>query len=111
MAAQSERRIALNVILGEKERGNALIGRGGHSPRQNHALVRITMPPRTRKLVGTVALIAMITVYAFIALGVAVVLQVSNSSKIVELAFYVIAGLLWVLPAGILIKWMQKSGS
>lgn len=69
------------------------------------------MTPRTRKLVGTVALIAMITVYAFIALGVAVVLQVSNSSKIVELAFYVIAGLLWVLPAGILIKWMQKSGS
>ena len=69
------------------------------------------MTPRTRKLVGTVALIAMITVYAFIALGVAVVLQVSNSSKIVELAFYVIAGLLWVLPAGILIKWMQKPGS
>ena len=69
------------------------------------------MTPRTRKLVGTVALIAMITVYAFIALGVAVVLQVSNSSKIVELAFYVIAGLLWVLPAGVLIKWMQKPGS
>ena len=69
------------------------------------------MTPRTRKLVGTLALIAMITVYAFIALGVAVVLQVSNSSKIVELAFYVIAGLLWVLPAGVLIKWMQKPGS
>lgn len=74
-------------------------------------LVRIHMTPRTRKLVGTVALIAMITVYAFIALGVAVVLQVSNSSKIVELAYYVIAGLLWVLPAGVLIKWMQKPGS
>ncbi len=69
------------------------------------------MTPRTRKLVGTIALIVMITVYAFVALGVAVVLQVGNTSKFGELAFYVIAGLLWVLPAGILIKWMQKSGS
>jgi Protein of unknown function (DUF2842) len=69
------------------------------------------MTPRTRKLAGTVALIAMITIYAFLALAVAVVLQVSNISKIGELAFYVIAGLLWVLPAGILIKWMQKPGT
>ena len=68
------------------------------------------MTPRTRKLVGTIALIVMITVYAFAALAVAVVLQVSNVNKAVELAFYMIAGLLWVLPAGILIKWMQKSG-
>ncbi len=69
------------------------------------------MTPRTRKLVGTIALIVMITVYAFAALAVAVVLQVSNINKAGELAFYVIAGLLWVLPAGILIMWMQKSGS
>ena len=68
------------------------------------------MTPRTRKLVGTIALIVMITVYAFAALAVAVVLQVSNINKAGELAFYVLAGLLWVLPAGILIKWMQKSG-
>lgn len=83
---------------------------------EGDALVRITplirtiMTQRTRKLVGTVALIAMITVYAFVALGVAVVLQVSNTTKIGELAFYVIAGLLWVLPAGVLVKWMQKPG-
>lgn len=69
------------------------------------------MTPRTRKLAGTIALIALITVYAFAALAVAVVLQVNNTSKLGELAFYVIAGLLWVFPAGILIKWMQKSGS
>lgn len=69
------------------------------------------MTPRTRKLAGTIALITLITVYAFAALAVAVVLQVSNTSKLGELAFYVIAGLLWVLPAGVLIKWMQKSGS
>lgn len=66
------------------------------------------MTQRQRKLAGTVAMFVLIIVYAFIALAVAVVLQVREASKLVELLFYIIAGLLWVLPAGILIKWMQK---
>ncbi|MBX9684081.1 MAG: DUF2842 domain-containing protein [Hyphomicrobium sp.] len=67
------------------------------------------MTQRTRKLIGTVAMLGLIIVYAFIALAVAVVLQVQNANKIVELIFYVVAGLLWVLPAGVIIKWMQRS--
>lgn len=66
------------------------------------------MTQRQRKLIGTVAMFALIIVYAFIALAVAVVLQVREANKLVELLFYIIAGLLWVLPAGVLIKWMQK---
>jgi hypothetical protein len=66
------------------------------------------MTQRQRKLAGTIALIALITVYALLALAVAVVLQVHASNKAVEFAYYVIAGLLWVLPAGWLIWWMQK---
>ena len=42
------------------------------------------------------------------ALAAAVVLQVQNASKLVELIYYVVAGLLWVLPAGFVIKWMQQ---
>jgi peptidoglycan/LPS O-acetylase OafA/YrhL len=66
------------------------------------------MQQRQRKLVGTIALLIMIGVYATLALAVAVVLQVQNANKIVELIYYVVAGLLWVLPAAVLIKWMQK---
>lgn len=66
------------------------------------------MTQRQRKLAGTVAMFVLIIVYAFIALAVAVVLQVREANKFVELLYYVIAGLLWVLPAGVLIKWMQK---
>lgn len=66
------------------------------------------MTQRQRKLAGTVAMFVLIIVYAFIALAVAVVLQVREANKIVELLFYIVAGLLWVLPAGVLIKWMQK---
>lgn len=66
------------------------------------------MTARTRKLAGTLALLAFLTIYALLAMAAAIVLQV-NASKAVELLYYVVAGLLWVLPAGALIKWMQKS--
>jgi peptidoglycan/LPS O-acetylase OafA/YrhL len=66
------------------------------------------MQQRQRKLAGTVALLILVCVYAALALAVAIVLQVQNANKIVELIYYVVAGLLWVLPAAFLIKWMQK---
>jgi Protein of unknown function (DUF2842) len=66
------------------------------------------MTQRQRKLAGTFALLLLIAVYCTIAVGVAIVLQVQNVSKIVELIYYLIAGLLWVLPAGIIVKWMQR---
>lgn len=67
------------------------------------------MNPRTRKLIGTIALLIFLAVYALAAMMAAIVLQV-GASKAEELAYYVIAGLLWVIPAGILIKWMQRPG-
>ena len=66
------------------------------------------MTQRQRKFVGTILLIVLITVYALLALGVAVILQVRQANGFVEFAYYVIAGLLWVLPAGLLINWMSK---
>lgn len=66
------------------------------------------MTQRQRKLAGTFAMFVLLFVYAALAIAVAVVLQVQNASKLVELLYYVIAGLLWVLPAGALIWWMQK---
>ena len=62
---------------------------------------------RTRKLIGTVVLLVFIAIYALIAMLVAVALQV-NASPFVELAYYVVAGLLWVIPAGALVWWMQR---
>jgi hypothetical protein len=65
------------------------------------------MTMRTRKLLGTIALLVFLGVYALLAMLVAITLQV-NASKMVELAYYVIAGLLWVLPAALLIRWMAR---
>lgn len=65
------------------------------------------MTMRTRKLVGAILLLLFLAAYSMLAMLVAVVLQV-NGSKLAELAYYAVAGLLWVVPAGWLVKWMQK---
>jgi len=62
---------------------------------------------RTRKLLGTIALLVLVIVYSLAAMMVAIALQV-NASKFVEILYYIIAGLAWVVPAGAIIWWMQK---
>jgi hypothetical protein len=65
------------------------------------------MSTRMRKLVGTILLLALVAVYVLVAIVVAgAVLPEAN--KVVELAFYTIAGLAWVLPAGLLVRWMHR---
>ena len=63
------------------------------------------MRARTRKLVGTILLLVVLTIYSLLVmLAAAAVLP--SGGKIAELIFYAIAGVAWVLPAGYLIKWM-----
>lgn len=66
------------------------------------------MTQRKRKLWGTIALLVFITLYALLALAVAVVLQVREAHGVVEVLYYIVAGLAWVIPAGFIITWMQR---
>jgi len=66
-------------------------------------------PMRLRKLIGTFLLLGFIVIYALIAMAIgAGVLQ--NASGLTEFLYYLIAGLLWVPPAGLIISWMQRPG-
>lgn len=65
------------------------------------------MRPRTRKFVGTIVLLVFLSVYALLAMAVAISLEVNTTSKWIELAYYAVAGLLWVVPAAVVIKWMS----
>jgi hypothetical protein len=65
------------------------------------------MTLRTRKLVGAIALLLFLTVYALAAMMVAIMMQV-GASKVAELVYYPVAGLLWLPPAMWLVKWMQR---
>lgn len=65
------------------------------------------MTLRTRKFVGAIALLVFLALYALAAMMVAIVLQVGGS-KVAEIVYYPVAGLLWVLPAMWLVRWMQR---
>lgn len=62
---------------------------------------------RTRKLIGAIALLVFLTVYALLAMLAAITLQV-HDSKWLEVVYYVVAGLAWTIPAGAIIWWMQR---
>jgi hypothetical protein len=65
------------------------------------------MSIRIRKLIGAVALLTLVIVWALLAMAIAQpVLATANG--VVAALYYVIAGLGWVLPAMPLIKWMSR---
>ena len=63
------------------------------------------MPVRLKKLIGTVLLILLVIVYALVATMVAVA-QLAESGPLTHFAFFLVTGLLWILPAMAIIKWM-----
>jgi hypothetical protein len=65
------------------------------------------MPIRLRKLIGTLALLVLVTVWALLAMALAQSPTIRDNS-LLSVAYYVIAGLGWVLPAMPLIYWMAR---
>jgi CHASE3 domain sensor protein len=63
------------------------------------------MPVRLKKLVGSFLLVTVVIVYAVLATLYAVA-QLAESGALVHLAYFFLTGLLWVLPAMWIIKWM-----
>jgi predicted membrane channel-forming protein YqfA (hemolysin III family) len=65
------------------------------------------MKIRTRKFIGTIALLVIVVVWSLLGMAIAQMpwLAASRSAQIV---FYVVAGLGWVLPAMPLISWMSR---
>ncbi len=62
---------------------------------------------RIRKLLGTIALVVFVLTYALIVVALASS-RLAQLGWAVALAFYAIAGLAWVPPAGAIINWMHK---
>jgi hypothetical protein len=65
------------------------------------------MPIRLRKLIGTLALLVLVTVWTLLAMALAQSPTIRDNS-LLSVAYYVIAGLGWVLPAMPLIYWMAR---
>ena len=69
--------------------------------------VRVLMHIRTRKLIGSLALLALVAIWAFLAMAFAQFALTAANGLVVG-AFYVIAGFGWVLTAMTLIAWMVR---
>jgi hypothetical protein len=65
------------------------------------------MTPRIRKLIGAVALLALVTIWALLAMAIAQFVFRSPNS-LAAWVYYVVAGMGWILPAMPLIRWMSK---
>lgn len=65
------------------------------------------MTQRTRKAIGTFAVIVFMTVYALVAMAAGGDLAVGRGLAI-ELAFYGLAGVLWLPVVMAIIRWMVK---
>ena len=65
------------------------------------------MRQRQRKLIGTVALIALVIFWALFSMSL-VYGRVGAMPTYAQTLIYLVLGLVWILPAGWLIWWMQR---
>ena len=66
-----------------------------------------SMPLRLRKMIGMIAIVLLVIVYAIAAVTIASI-KLAEAPWWGHLLYFVLSGLLWILPAMLIIKWMEK---
>ena len=66
------------------------------------------MRARTRKFIGAILLVIALPVYSMVAVGAAGAM-LADQSVLVQTLFFLVTGLVWVLPAMALISWMLRA--
>ncbi|MEW6639917.1 MAG: DUF2842 domain-containing protein [Pseudomonadota bacterium] len=65
------------------------------------------MKIRVRKLLGTIILLVLVIVWSLLAMAFAQAPFIAQS-RLIQLVYYVVAGLGWVLPAMPVVSWMSR---
>jgi hypothetical protein len=65
------------------------------------------MKIRTRKLIGTVALLVLVCAWSLLAMALAQSVLTDINGGVAGI-FYVVAGLGWIVPAMLLVWWMAR---
>lgn len=65
------------------------------------------MHVRSRKLFGTIVLLLFVAVYGTIAAVIGSG-RIALAPQWLQFAFFLATGLAWVIPAALLIRWMQR---
>ncbi len=63
------------------------------------------MPPRLKRLIGAIAIMVFVVAYALVGalIGDVVVL---HQPFWAQMLYFAVAGLLWIVPVGAIIRWM-----
>ena len=69
--------------------------------------MRTTLSQRFRKLMGTVFIVLLVVIYALVAVAVASAI-LANAPWYAQALFFLFSGVLWILPAMGIIKWMAR---
>jgi hypothetical protein len=67
------------------------------------------MSMRWKKLIGLFVLLAIVAIYVLLVMRAAVAI-LPEANPLIELLFYAVAGLAWVVPVRYLIVWMNTPG-
>lgn len=65
------------------------------------------MPVRLKRLIGAVMLLIFVPTYALFAMALAAAV-LPGTGGWTQLGYYMVAGLAWVLPAGVIVTWMFR---
>ena len=65
------------------------------------------LPRTVRQFIGAILLVVFVPLYALVAMTVGAA-RLPGTSLLVQTLFFAGAGLIWVIPAGLIIKWMQR---
>ncbi len=65
------------------------------------------MPVRLRKFIGLIVFVVVLFVYITLAVQIDRFLP-ADSHIALQVVVYALAGVLWVIPAGLIISWMSK---
>ncbi|GGC55070.1 DUF2842 domain-containing protein [Chelatococcus reniformis] len=66
------------------------------------------MPRSQRKLIGSIGMIIFVVVYALVVMVVAQG-RIQEAPKLAQTAFFLVAGLIWIVPLLPLIRWMERA--
>lgn len=65
------------------------------------------LPPRIRKLIGSIALLLFVALYALGAARLGSLIP-DDVPAILQTLYFIGAGFFWIIPAALLITWMQR---
>lgn len=68
---------------------------------------KVTMPVRLKKLIGTFVILALVVVYALVAVTVATY-RLVGAPWWAQFLYFLLSGLLWIVPAMFVISWMAR---